>query len=344
MTANSRVGYRRLPGGKSGLLRRDTLWLGPDHLLHVRSSRFSEDYRRFYFTDIQALVVQHRPVGNRLAVDWVAIGVGVAALTALFLAHHAAWGTLFAVVVAAYIWYVLRREDCEAWVQTAVGTAELPPLCRIRSANRALALIDEQVREAQPAIPVAELSRALDTPPPLPVTVEANPPPAPPPLPQAVDSSRVPSPIYVVAFVLLLIVGVLKMFAALSASSALNVVWVSAASYFAFPVLVILPLIRDGTRNIRGSRLGAVLISMVTTGTIGMNAINWASSEANRKMQTAEVRKVYETLENGAPLRIGLAVILLALAIWGLLAFLTAPGPADRRSDGPLTLFGPEGS
>jgi len=53
--------YVRLPGRRSGLLRRETLWLGSDHLLLVRSTRFNEDYRRFYLADIEALVVQHRP-------------------------------------------------------------------------------------------------------------------------------------------------------------------------------------------------------------------------------------------------------------------------------------------
>src|ERR1700690_2887131 len=48
--------YRRLPGW-SGLIMRKRLWLGPDHILLVSSKVLSEEYRRFYFADIEALVV-----------------------------------------------------------------------------------------------------------------------------------------------------------------------------------------------------------------------------------------------------------------------------------------------
>jgi len=46
--------YRRLPGNAAALASYHRLWLGPDHLLAVRSVGFSEEYKRFYFSDIQA--------------------------------------------------------------------------------------------------------------------------------------------------------------------------------------------------------------------------------------------------------------------------------------------------
>jgi hypothetical protein len=154
-----------------------------------------------------------------------------------------------------------------------------------------------------------------------------------------VDASRAPSPLYVIAFVVLLAVGVLKMFAALSPMSPLDLVWVSAVGYLFFPALVIFPLIQHGTKNIRGSRAAAVLTSVVVTGGIGMYAVSWASSQNSRKMQTADVQKMYATIENAMPLRVGLAAIVLILAIWGLLAFLTAAAP-EKGTDGTFTLFG----
>src|SRR5205809_7300860 len=48
--------YRRLPGRTSGFLSYSRLWLGPDHLLLARTAFFSEEYKRFYFRDIQAVV------------------------------------------------------------------------------------------------------------------------------------------------------------------------------------------------------------------------------------------------------------------------------------------------
>src|SRR5437016_13358775 len=47
--------YRRLPGKQRGWIRKSSLWEGEDHLLLVRGTRFAEDYRRFYYRDIQAI-------------------------------------------------------------------------------------------------------------------------------------------------------------------------------------------------------------------------------------------------------------------------------------------------
>ena len=58
MTSQSEHRYRRLPGRAFSLVSRDSLWLAEDHLLSVQSNRFSEDYRRYYFRDIQAFAIQ----------------------------------------------------------------------------------------------------------------------------------------------------------------------------------------------------------------------------------------------------------------------------------------------
>lgn len=343
MTAKAGTQYQRLPGRRSGLLRRDTLWLGPDHLLYVRSSRFTEGYRRFYLADIQAIVLQQRPTGGRKVVDWVAIGVSTAALALLFFTHHQVWGSLLAIIVAVYAWIALRREDCKAWLQTAVGTAELPSLCRIKSATKALAIIDEKIRAAQPAMPEGELSHALATPPLLPYAVPVSPPPLPPPLPAAVEASRAPSRLYVAAFVYLLGFGVVKMGAAFSPSLPSSpFIWGNAAGYLFFPALVLVPLIRHGLKNIRGARAVAVLTSCVITSSIGTYAISWATSSASRKVQTIEVQRMYAILENATPLRVALAAIVLILAIWGLLVFLMAS--SDKGTDGTFTLLGADRS
>ena len=51
--------YQRLPGQSSFFIVgvRSKLYLAKDHLLRVNSNGWTENYRRFYFTDIQAIVV-----------------------------------------------------------------------------------------------------------------------------------------------------------------------------------------------------------------------------------------------------------------------------------------------
>src|SRR5262245_40577067 len=49
--------YQRLPGKGRRPWGRSELWLGRDHLLLVDSNRFAEDYKRFYYRDIQMISV-----------------------------------------------------------------------------------------------------------------------------------------------------------------------------------------------------------------------------------------------------------------------------------------------
>jgi hypothetical protein len=60
--------YQRLPGKKKGfLIGHHTLWQGPDHLLQIYSRLGVEDYKRFYFNDIQAVTTRKTGVGTVLS-------------------------------------------------------------------------------------------------------------------------------------------------------------------------------------------------------------------------------------------------------------------------------------
>ena len=59
--ADSRQRYRKLPGRRRGFIFSASLWTGADHLLSVKSTRFQEHYKRFYFRDIQAIVITRVP-------------------------------------------------------------------------------------------------------------------------------------------------------------------------------------------------------------------------------------------------------------------------------------------
>src|SRR5687768_10485412 len=50
--------YRRLPGSARSVTGSIRLWQGKDHLLLCTSTSFSQDYRRFYYSDIQAITVR----------------------------------------------------------------------------------------------------------------------------------------------------------------------------------------------------------------------------------------------------------------------------------------------
>ena len=149
--------YRRLPGRgrkSAGFLTltapTSTLWLGADHVLTVDSYGAAEDYRRFYFREIQAIAV--RKTRTLLWVSalqaavmasfvWAALAIGresavffgiLAALDAVFLLVHLARGT-----------------TCRTYVVTRVGREELAALRRTRQARRVLEVVRPLVVAAQ---------------------------------------------------------------------------------------------------------------------------------------------------------------------------------------------------
>jgi hypothetical protein len=145
---NGATPYRKLPGS-SGMLLKSKLWLGPDHVMHVRRSLFSEEYRRYYFRDIQALVLIEK---DRLALYFYVLA-GVLELGAGLLLYnqHPMWGGvagMLAVFVAILGW---QYPDCICSLKTAVSNDVLWPLGRLRYARPAIALLRDAVEAAQGA-------------------------------------------------------------------------------------------------------------------------------------------------------------------------------------------------
>ena len=64
MAASPRSAYRRFPGTGRYLLNRVLLYVGPDHLLQVTATGYSENYRRFFFHDIQVISLHKTVTGT----------------------------------------------------------------------------------------------------------------------------------------------------------------------------------------------------------------------------------------------------------------------------------------
>jgi len=146
------IRYKRLPGRKRGIFHGASLWLGDDHLLAVSGWRFTEDYKRYYYRDIQALVVTRE---RRLVMPlpWVVavLAAGVTAWVAS--ARSVSWlaegcGELL-VVLALYLLIVSLWQSCRCRIQTAVSREELPSLYRVWSARKAVAILEGRIGEVQ---------------------------------------------------------------------------------------------------------------------------------------------------------------------------------------------------
>jgi hypothetical protein len=135
---------------------RSRLWLGEDHLLLVESTMTSEEYRRFYFRDIEAIVIRRTIAG--LVWNWVLGGLLVATVGPFLLAWNSdrtTPGYLITAGVLALFWgvillvHVLRGPSCQTHIRTAVQTELLATLARVPAARKALARLQPLILGAQ---------------------------------------------------------------------------------------------------------------------------------------------------------------------------------------------------
>jgi len=331
----SRSQYRRLPGKRSGLLRRNTLWLGPDHLLRVNSTRFTERYRRFYFRDIQAICLQ-----NGIGPNWRTHGMiafaGALFVAGLFYSAHQIWAALLAIAIGVYVFAVWRRPDCSVTIQTAVGTNSLPSLCHIRPTRKAIALINERIYASQPRVTGEELALMMALPPPLPGAAQAMGG-APPPLPQAESASS--SRLFIVSFAALLALGGIKLAEALTGVPALT--WSLPAAYICTLGLFVGAIVRSGIRKLPRVAVVAVFAALTITGALGSASVRWTYGRVVLTMRNEQVERIYAGIAANTALQVTLSVVLLATAGVGLFAFVSEWDLAGA-GDGPITLFGAE--
>lgn len=135
-----------------------SLWLSADHLLQVEGTRFSEDYKRFYFKDIKAVTLRRTPTWGRT--NWICLGLAilVMGLFAAFAVHAAPndRGPFLVIgicIAAIFLLFgfinLLLGPTCVCHLLTAVQQEELPSLKRLRRARKVLNRIREAVESTQ---------------------------------------------------------------------------------------------------------------------------------------------------------------------------------------------------
>lgn len=154
--------YNKLPGSKKGFfLGRYTLWQGSDHLLHIFARFGVEDYKRFYFNDIQAIIIRKTSAGK---IQNIILGGGILLFLILILSVDGA-GSIFlngwaifsmfmsAMMLLFLIVNLFKGPTCETKLLTAVQTEKLHTLPRLRSAFKIVDRLRPLIREAQRSVP-----------------------------------------------------------------------------------------------------------------------------------------------------------------------------------------------
>jgi hypothetical protein len=154
------IRYRKLPGHRRGFIRGFSVWLGPDHLLAVNSMRFREEYKRYYFRDIQAIVIAE---SRRFHISTRSALIGylwLVAFAATFQFNYGppVMGGLGIALVLVWI-YISATCSCTCRIHTGVSHDRLPSIYRIWTARKFLRAIESEISKVQGALelPVADV-------------------------------------------------------------------------------------------------------------------------------------------------------------------------------------------
>ncbi|MGQ9591846.1 MAG: hypothetical protein ACUVYA_16320 [Planctomycetota bacterium] len=207
--------YSRLPGRGRGSrffpepFRTTRLWLGKDHLLLVETTGYSERYKRFYYRDIRAINVARTNRGERWTAVYAFLFIGflVLALAATNATarrgrrepEHVFAAIAFAIPSALFlagaVANLILGPTAVCRLRTAVQTAELGPLNRVRRADKALRRIRPLIAAAQGELSPDEVQALASAAPASPQAQERSAassigPPQPPPIPRALEKVK----------------------------------------------------------------------------------------------------------------------------------------------------------
>jgi len=137
-----------------------SLWLGKDHLLCIDTSGYTENYKRFYYRDIQALIVRKTE-----RYKWWGIATGVMAagcLSAAALTNEVVLKYILGIVGGLFgLFFMINLglgPTCNCQLQTAVQIEELPSLNRLRRWRKAMGRLRPLIAAAQGTLTPEQIS------------------------------------------------------------------------------------------------------------------------------------------------------------------------------------------
>src|SRR6266571_2538378 len=142
---------RRQSGFIAFSATRSSLWLAKDHLLCIDTTGYTESYKRFYFRDIQAVIIR-RTEGWKITALVLGALAGIFALVAALqgeLVGRIIFGVLAGLLTLAFIIHLALGPSSTCHLRTAVQTEQLPSLNRLRRARHVLNRLRPLIAQAQ---------------------------------------------------------------------------------------------------------------------------------------------------------------------------------------------------
>lgn len=155
--------YTKLTRKKRSVTGAVQLWLGNDHLLVVRSMRFTEEYRRFQLADIQAVTATERPQRVWLEVALFALS----ALVFLLMIEvdgvpaRVFFGIVGAILAGAAVYDFARGQRVRCRLLTEVSAEVLEPVTRVSDYERLMSKLEPAIGAVQGELNVDAASLPL---------------------------------------------------------------------------------------------------------------------------------------------------------------------------------------
>lgn len=135
------------------------LWKGPDHFLLIKEIGWIEEYKRFYFNDIQSITVRQTAsylvwalIHPVLALFVAGIGQAGGAETGFYIFT----GLLFLVIWSVHL---LQGPTCTCWIQTGINREKLYMFRRVRQVRKFWNTVSLDLVEAQGRFSLEEMER-----------------------------------------------------------------------------------------------------------------------------------------------------------------------------------------
>ncbi len=156
--------YKRLPGRGRTLAGTSRLYLGEDHILVVQTVGYSESYKRFFFADIQAIVVRKTAMGMVWNGVWGAIALlfTLIAIAVNDTVGSSVFGSIASLFLLSLIINAFIGPMCTCHVRTAVQTERLTAISRMSTARKVLDRIRPFITAAQGEMPREQLGADFD--------------------------------------------------------------------------------------------------------------------------------------------------------------------------------------
>lgn len=126
-----------------------TLWQAEDHLLYMESLFFRERYKRFYYNDIQSIVLQRTGIHRTWSIVWGAFALLFGIIALLVPGPPYVSGTITVLFLLAFLANLAMGPSCSVYLQTAVQLQKISCLRRLRKADKVMTRIKLLIEEKQ---------------------------------------------------------------------------------------------------------------------------------------------------------------------------------------------------